>query len=59
MLPLSETLKARPRANSRPARVMMNGGKPNLPIRHPWANPMNAHAAIGTTMPAAEPHWEL
>ena len=36
LLPLSDTLNARPRANSSPARVMMNGGMPRRPINVPW-----------------------
>ena len=59
MLPLSETLKANPRANNRPANVTMNAGIRNLPINVPCTSPMAPHVTIGTTMPASEPHREL
>ena len=59
MLPSSETLNARPRANNRPASVTMNAGIRNFPINVPCTIPMAPHVTMGTTMPASDPHREL
>ena len=57
-LPLSDTLKARPRANSNPARVTMKGASCALPMRSPWIIPMPEHTANGTSRAGHEPHRE-
>ena len=58
LLPLSDTLNARPLANSSPARVMMNGGMPRRPINVPWTRPIAPHTTSGNAMPTKEPHCD-
>ena len=58
VLPLSDTLNARPRANNNPASVMMNGGMPSRPINVPWTRPSTPQTTSGSTMPTNDPHCD-